>query len=164
MATSRYSRSAHRHIPFFPYQLFLLYVEPVSTVAGAVAAHFFPTLYLNLTDPFNTYKSVSSVPLSTRIALSQLANLYLLFTLNEALVLRVTSDVRVWRTILFGLLVADFGHIFSVYPRGMSIYWSVWSWNAIDWGNLGFVYLGATIRICFLLGVGMSESRIGKNL
>ena len=30
-------------------------------------------------------------------------------------------------------------------------------WNAIDWGNLGFVYLGATTRIAFLSGLGLSH-------
>ena len=47
-----------------------------------------------------------TVPTSTSIVLSQLANLYLLFALNEALVLRATGDLRVWQTVLFVLLVA----------------------------------------------------------
>lgn len=87
--------------------------------------------------------------------MSQLANLYLLFALNEALVLRCTGDMTVWRTVLFVLLVADFGHLYSVSGHGSWIYWDFARWNAIDWGNVAFVYLGASMRIAFLSGVGL---------
>jgi hypothetical protein len=62
----------------------------------------------------------------------------------------------VWRTVLFVLLVADFGHLYSVSPLGSDVYWKVWDWNAMDWGNIAFVYLGATMRIAFLSGIGLS--------
>lgn len=146
------------HIPLL-YRLFLLYIEPVSTVVGAIYAHFFPLIYLQLTDAASAPSSPDSIPLGSRIVLSQLANLYLAFTLNEALVLRVTDDIRVWRTLLLGLLIADFGHLYSVSPHGLEMYYRVWTWNAIDWGNLGFVYLGATTRICFLCGLGITQNR-----
>jgi len=98
----------------------------------------------------------STIPLSTSVVLSQLANLYFLFTLNEALVLRSTSDFRVWKTVLFGLLVADFGHLYSIKELGSEVYWNVLKWNAMDWGNVAFVYAGATTRIMFLAGVGLN--------
>lgn len=69
--------------------------------------------------------------------------------------LRSTSDVRVWKTVLFGLLVADVGHLYSVIGLGPEIYWNFLKWNAIDWGNIAFVYAGASFRIAFLLGLGM---------
>lgn len=98
----------------------------------------------------------STIPLSTSVVLSQLANLYLLFTINEALVLRSTSDLRVWKTVLFGLLVADFGHLYSLKELGPEVYWNVLKWNAMDWGNVGFVCAGATMRMMFLAGVGLN--------
>jgi hypothetical protein len=91
--------------------------------------------------------------------LSQLANLYLLFAINEALVLRCTSDLKVWRTVLFGLLVADLGHLYSVKDLGIEIYYEFWRWNAIDWGNLAFVYVGASMRCAFLSGVGLGSQK-----
>lgn len=33
------------------------------------------------------------------------------------------------------------------------------SWNAIDWGNIPFVYLGASMRVAFLAGVGLDGQR-----
>lgn len=136
------------------YQAFFLYIEPISTIVGAYYAWLQPQYYLDLTHHASA-PTILGVPTGTEVVLRQLGNLYLAFTLNEALVLRVTSDLRVWRTLLFGLLVADFGHLYSCYPLGTSYYYDYQNWNAIAWGNIAFVYCGATLRTCFLLGLGL---------
>src|SRR5271156_4096255 len=148
-------------VPVF-YRLFFLYVEPFSALLGAIVA-LDAQLYLQLTHPGSSFP-VNGVPIGTQVVLSQLANLYLLFAINEFLVLRSTSDLRVWRTLLLGLLIADFGHLYSVSKLGLDIYWRIDHWSAIDWGNIAFVYVGALTRITFLLGVGFDvvgrEARI----
>lgn len=103
-----------------PYRLFFLTVEPISTIVGAYYAHFQPLQYLQLTHFVSSPTTL--IPKSTTIVLSQLANLYLLFAINEALVLRCTSDLKVWRTLLFGLLIADLGHLYSVRELGGDVY------------------------------------------
>lgn len=135
------------------YRYFFLYIEPFSALVGAYYAHFQPQTYLNLTHASSA--PITGIPTSTTIVLNQLANLYFLFALNEALILRATSDTRVWRTLLFCLFVADLGHLYSVSPLGLQVYTEFQKWNAIDWGNVGFVYAGATMRACFLLGIGL---------
>lgn len=139
------------------YRAFFLIIEPISALVGAFYAHFRQRDYLAMT----THGPVP-VRLGTSIVLSQLANLYLLFALNEALVLRSTGDLRVWRTVLFVLLVADFGHLYSVSGLGSWVYWDVTRWNAIDFGNILFVYLGASMRIAFLSGVGLGTPAKSK--
>lgn len=57
------------------------------------------------------------------------------------------------------LLIADFGHLYSMKELGPRIYYDVLGWNAGDWGNVPWVYAGATLRICFLAGVGMGDSK-----
>ncbi|GAB1319849.1 NADP-dependent alcohol dehydrogenase-like protein [Madurella fahalii] len=136
-----------------PYRLFFLLIEPIATLLGAYFAHFDQPRYLELT---HAASAPSPIPLGTSIAMSQLANLYFAFAISEALVLRSTSDIRVWKTVLFCLLVADLGHLYTVRVLGPQIYWSVWEWNAIDWGNIPFVYLGALMRVAFLAGVGFN--------
>ncbi|KAF4308645.1 hypothetical protein GTA08_BOTSDO03457 [Botryosphaeria dothidea] len=143
-----------------PYRFFFLYLEPLSALVGCYYAHFYPAIYLQLTHSPSAPvpargAGAQGVPVGTQIVLSQLANLYLLFALNEAIVLRATADLRVWRALLFGLLVADFGHLYSVSALGPAVYWDVASWNAIDWGNVAFVYLGASMRMAFLCGIGL---------
>lgn len=134
------------------YRLFFLFIEPVSALVGAYYAHVRPETYLSLT---HAASAPSSIPLGTSIVLSQLGNLYLFFAINEALVLRSTSDIWVWKTVLLGLLIGDLGHLYSCRPLGLQVYYTVSEWNAIDWGSIPFVYLGASMRIAFLLGVGL---------
>jgi hypothetical protein len=141
-----------------PYQAFFLWIEPAATLAGAIAAWFMPESYLQMTDS-GSAPGILSLPTATQIALRQLGNLYLAFALSEALVLRSTSDLRVWRSFLLVLLIADFGHLYTCLPLGTGIYYGVAKWNPIDWGNLGFVYCGATVRICFLFGLGLGPKK-----
>ncbi|KAF5358585.1 hypothetical protein D9758_007713 [Tetrapyrgos nigripes] len=163
-------------IPWF-YKLFLLYIEPVSALAGAYYAALRPSDYLrDLTLPQTSYATASDAlpnpALSPEIAASlfQLANLYLLFALNEHLVLSSTNSLTTWRRLLFCLLVADFGHLATLVPLvsgasvgsglGWDVYYRVWDWNAMMWGSIGFVYLGASTRIAFLLGVGLQQPAV----
>lgn len=130
------------------FRYFFLYIEPISALAGAYAAALRPQFYLEMTHAATAPKF--GIPTSTSIVLTQLANLYLLFAVNEAVVLRCTDDVKVWSALLSGLLLADLGHLYSVNALGSRIYWNVAAWNAMDWGNVGIVYVGAAMRIAFL--------------
>ena len=38
---------------------------------------------------------------------------------------------------------------------GWGVYWKAWQWNAMVWGSVGFVYVGAAMRISFLCGCGL---------
>jgi hypothetical protein len=156
-------------IPFFPYKLFFLCIEPVSALAGAYYASLHPAEYLHsLISPTNPEITVSgSLPdTPTLMTLYQLANLYLLFALNELLVLSSTSSLATWKRLLLCLLIADFGHLATMSPAGLEIFWNVWKWNAMACGSVGFVYMGASMRIAFLAGVGLpakTKHKAAKN-
>ncbi|KAK0443953.1 uncharacterized protein EV420DRAFT_1649059 [Desarmillaria tabescens] len=136
------------------YRLFFLYIEPISAIAGFIAA-LNPTFYLGELS-LSTVKPDVVGTTQTDVALYQLANLYLLFALNEHLVLSSTSSLKTWRSLLFCLLIADLGHLATMAPLGLDAFWKVWEWNAMLWGSIGFVYLGASTRLSFLLGLGFS--------
>jgi len=142
-------------VPAF-YRLIFLWLEPLSTFAGAYYAQFMQSSYLDLTHAASA--PGSSVPISSQIVLTQLANLYMGLGLLEALVLRATTDVNVWRRLLFVMLVADIGHLYSVAPVGNWVYYDYSRWNSIDWGNVPFVYFLAITRTCLLLGLGFSRT------
>jgi hypothetical protein len=140
--------------PAFVYRLFFLYLEPVSALVGAFYAAAQPQTYLELLTPKVAGHSEPDAP--TLTSLYQLANLYLLFAINEHFVLSSTTSLRTWRTLLFGLLLADFGHLATMLPVAMEkglmeVFLNCWTWNAMEWGSVGFVYVGATMRISFLL-------------
>lgn len=152
-------------IPAVPalYKLFFIYIEPISALAGAYYAAFQPTDYLrDLSLVSSTSTSTPSEPLSTQMTMTllQLANLYLLFALNEHLVLSSSPPLKTWRRLLLVLLIADFGHLATMVPLGLGVFWRVWEWNAMVWGSVGFVYLGATMRMCFLAGVGLGNKTV----
>ncbi|KAF7327067.1 hypothetical protein MKEN_00282000 [Mycena kentingensis (nom. inval.)] len=141
------------------YRLFFLYIEPVSALAGAYYAAFRPDDYIRDLSLPGARPILPAGALSTQsgMVLLQLANLYLLFALNEHLVLSSTNSLKTWRRLLFVLLVADFGHLISMAPLGLDVFWRVWDWNAMVWGSVGFVYAGASMRMSFLAGLGMKE-------
>ena len=169
---------APSHTIFPLYAVLFLTLEPITALAGAYYAYFQPSYYLNETYPESPFNFLPDrLPPSIAIVLQQLSNLYLLFAINEAIVLRAASsqspaapgwyrifgadrtrvDVKVWRAVLTGLLIADVGHLWSVRSLGSSLYWDVGAWNAMAWGNVGVVYAGAAARCCFLLGLGVRQ-------
>jgi hypothetical protein len=149
-----------------PYTLFFLTIEPLSALLGAFFAFSKPVLYLQWMPNTSAPLTSSSIPPSTNVILVQLANLSLLFALNEAFVLRATYDIRVWRTVLWVLLIADVGTLYSVNVLGSSIYWNIMQWNALHWRSIGLVYVGTIMRLAFLFGVGLgtkvSKTKAGK--
>lgn len=154
-------------IPFFPYRLFFLYIEPVSALLGAYYAAFRPEAYLrdlSLQNAVQQQSSSTVPPLATQtnMVLLQLANLYFLFALNEHFVLSSTSSLLTWRRLLMGLLIADFGHLVTMSPLGGEVFWRFWDWNAMVWGSVGFVYVGASMRLCFLSGIGLSTTEFRR--
>ena len=155
-AAAPVKRAAAYSLPII-YRLFFLVIEPILALTGAYYAHFCQDEYLSLT---HVVSAPLPIPLGTSIALSQLANMYLFFAINEALVLRSTSDVRVWKTVLFGLLVTDIGRLYTIGGLGLDIYWSFAKWNTMYYCSLPVVYLGAIMRLAFLSNVGLGRERV----
>ena len=141
-----------------PYVAFFLWIEPVATLVGAFYAWLTPQTYLELTHAASA-PGLLGLPVATNVVLRQLGNLYVAFAINEAWVLRATSDLKVWRALLLGLLIADLGHLYSCFPLGLKSYYDVMNWNSMAYGNYLFVYCGASMRTCFLLGVGLNGRR-----
>ncbi|KAJ4010572.1 hypothetical protein NW766_008445 [Fusarium irregulare] len=101
-ATRRPASVAFRIHPL--YRIFFLVLEPISALVGAFYTHFRQETYLSL---LNAASAPTQAPKATSVAMSQLSNMYMFFALNEALVLRSTPDLRVWKTVLLVLLIAD---------------------------------------------------------
>ncbi|KAJ3488519.1 hypothetical protein NLI96_g2786 [Meripilus lineatus] len=143
------------------YKLFFLYIEPISAIVGSCYAGGKPAAYLNFLAKNPSIIDANAVPPTpTLISLYQLSNLYFLFALNEHIVLNSTNSIKTWRRLLFCLLLADFGHLGTMWPLALEkgvqeVYLNPMGWNAMEWGSVGFVYAGATMRLAFLFGLGM---------
>lgn len=93
-------------IPFL-YRLILLYVEPLMAFNGAILCLFAPALFLNTFSPYLRYRS------DAQIIYNQLGATYILFAFNQAVVLRVAKDLRVWKAIVLGILICDCVHLWA---------------------------------------------------
>lgn len=115
---------------------------------GAILCHFKPAQFLNTMSPTAVYAP------SNQVIYDQIAATLTLFAFNEAVVLRVTNDLRIWKTIMFGILVCDIIHLYASYTAlGAAIFWDprIWRWE--DAVNLGALWGQAAIRVAFILDI-----------
>lgn len=138
------------------YRLFLLYIEPAFAVQGAVMSAFSPLWYLSVMTPYANRSHYSPV---IQVVFDQLAATYFLFAFNQAVVLRVADgNLRVWKTMIFGMLVCDLVHIVATKNAlGWDLQLDPMRWRFYDWFNIAFLYAVTLMRIAFLAGVGVSE-------
>ncbi|KAF1949625.1 hypothetical protein CC80DRAFT_257221 [Byssothecium circinans] len=149
-------------LPSIPlaYRLLLLYIEPVMAFNGAVLCIFNPRLFLNTFSP-----NLSYAP-SNQIVYDQLAATYALFAFNQAIVLRVSKDIRVWKAIVAGILLCDCIHVWAGWkvmvqdgntmPQG---------WRPEDWVAVLALAVPMALRSGLLFGVGVGktgDNGIGK--
>ncbi|MCJ1290689.1 hypothetical protein MMC34_002231 [Xylographa carneopallida] len=145
----------HSLIPL-PYRILLLYLEPVAAFNGAILSHFFPAYYLAGMSPSATTTTYSS---PSQVIFDQLAACYFLFAFNEAVVLRSTSDLRVWKAIVLGILICDLFHLYGTWEALGAAFWDPRLWRVEDWVNLAMLYGPGGMRLAFLIGVGLKEEK-----
>jgi len=93
------------------------------------------------------FNGSTGVTTQARMGLFQLPNAHLVFAFNGHFVLSPTLSLKIWRRLFIGQW--SLGQLFL----------EVWEWNTMILGSVGFVYLGAALRIRFLSGL-----RIGEHL
>ncbi|KAK6079623.1 hypothetical protein SCUP234_00656 [Seiridium cupressi] len=142
-------------IPFV-YRFVFLFFEPVAAFGGSLLLHFAPQRFLTTMSP------TSVATASHQVIYDNLAATYTLFAFNEAVLLRVTNDLKIWKTVLFGILICDAIHLYASWGAlGGEVFWNPLLWRGEDVVNLGSLWLQGLLRVAFVLGVGL-PSRAGK--
>jgi hypothetical protein len=110
-------------------------VEHANSVAGFLGAVYDPAWFVAQQIP----KEKPLVASENSIVLAhQLGNLYLGMCFVGLSLFWSTSEVKVIRSYLVALLIADAGHVgFTWYGMGSDRFFDVSGWNAMAWGNLG---------------------------
>ncbi|KAH7141444.1 hypothetical protein B0J13DRAFT_556847 [Dactylonectria estremocensis] len=130
------------------YRALFLYYEPFVAFLGAGIVHFTPAKFLN------TMSSNAKYAPDNKVIYDQLAATYFLIAFNNAVVLRVTNDIQVWRAMQIGMLLCDVLHLYgSRITLGSLVFWDPRSWRREDWVNMGSLCGPAAIRLAFLAGV-----------
>ncbi len=148
------SNSAHK-IPFI-YRFVFQFFEPFGALIGAMLMLFSPQPFLGALSPTLSYTA------SHQVVYDMLAATYVLFAFNEAVLLRLTDDLRIWRTVLIGILLCDSIHLYgSCAALGSDVFWNPLAWRWEDTVNLGSLWGQGALRVAFLCGVGL-ESKAGQ--
>ena len=142
---------SHAHIAL-PYRLLFLYFEPVAAFGGVILTIATPESYLRSLSPRATY-----TPLTYPIY-AQLAGHLLLFSWLQAVLLRSTASVRLWKIVLFGILLCDLLHLYGSYVAlGAGAFFDPRAWRLEDWTTLSMTYGPAIMRASFCMGVGVGD-------
>src|SRR6266487_3671012 len=128
----------------FLYHIYFQSVEPLMALTGAFVTHFTPAQFVNIMSP--AAFTIDSIPPTIQLLLSNLASTYLLFALNEALVLRLSTDLNVWRAVIATYLICDAGHLYAVYASRPDLFWALSRWRSVDWTNLGVLWFDVVLR------------------
>lgn len=133
------------------YRILFLYIEPVAIISGAIQSFSTPTKFSNFLQP-----TPATVPRELQIVFSYLSANYFLLAWLEAVVLRCTSSLKVWKVIQLGIFLSDAFHLYaSAVALGSNRFWDPRKWRTEDRINLGLIAGNGTVRLMFLLGVGM---------
>ncbi|KAF2474615.1 uncharacterized protein BDR25DRAFT_280024 [Lindgomyces ingoldianus] len=139
------------HIPL-PYRILLLWFEPLAALNGAILCHFNPVLFLDTM----TAKAVFAP--SHQVIFDQLSATYTLFAFNEAVVLRITKDLKVWKAMVFGMLLCDLIHLYGSWSvMGPQVFLDPTLWRAGDALNLAMLYVPIMMRLSFLMEIGFKK-------
>ncbi len=148
------SESSTPSIPIF-YRTFFTYVDPLVALWGAYMNFFTPDTVLN-----------SFVPNATRnpahdMLFQQLGGGLLNIAFVSAVLLRHTSDIKIWKIVQWSILIVDVVGLYSLWdalgrqgrldPRG---------WRGEDWGCVGITGSVTVLRMMFIAEVSFESVKV----
>lgn len=137
------------------YRIWFTVIDPVVLVFTVLVYILRPSIILETSIPSSIvpYNTMSHNPL-----LHQSAALYAFMAIIFGVLLRASSDIKVWKIIQFATLVVNCGLLVTMWAilksQGRL---DLSEWRDRDWFNTGFTVWVALIRIAFLGGVGVSS-------
>ena len=63
-------------------------------------------------------------------------------------------NIKIWRTVQFGILLIDLGLLYGVYVTDPKAALDVSGWRIGDWTNNAILGLVVLVRSAFLVGIG----------
>ncbi|KAH7911814.1 hypothetical protein BJ138DRAFT_1005833 [Hygrophoropsis aurantiaca] len=164
--------------PVFPalpgwYRTLFLYIEPVSTISPAVLAWLFPgpAWFHDQLIPSAANTLTTPIPpldARTTMAITQLANCYLLLGLISSLVFRAVRDAlpgdpvaqeRIMGASLAALAIAD---VISFINLPSELKFAFAAWNPMTHGNITFVIGLLAVRLAWFAGIGRTRYYYGQ--
>jgi hypothetical protein len=99
---------ASTSVPFFA-RFVLNTVEPLAAVCGTLIALRTPQTFISL----YLTRGATRGSLEAHALCNQLAGLWVVWAFNEAIIMRVYDDLRLWRLLLLGMLFSDAAYFYG---------------------------------------------------
>jgi len=148
------SVSAAASVPLV-YRLLLTTIEPLLAVLGTLLAFRNPGEYIS-----TMTRNSATFDASTAFLYTELGGSWLYFAFNEAIVLRLFDDLRLWRVLCMGMLLSDAAYCYSVAQAVGG--WAAWSmmgsWATEDW--VVFLTTAPMVFVRILIVFAPSKMRI----
>ena len=143
-------------IPFL-YRFVFLYLEPAGAFFGTIINILDPLRYLQSLSPTATASAYTPL---TQPIYDQLAAHLLFFSWSQAVVLRSTGNMRVWKALLFGMFLCDILHLFASYRiLGPKVFFSPSLWRWEEWVNFIMLYGPGGLRLAFCVEIGVRKGK-----
>ncbi|MCJ1322378.1 hypothetical protein MMC15_007726 [Xylographa vitiligo] len=140
-------------LPPIPRLVFAV-LEPISLIAGWIAANFDTVSFIADQIPSSSSLNVHPSSPSAQVVAMQLGNTYMLLALLGLFILNTTTDVRVVKVYIVALAIADIGHVVpTMWMLGWERSINVRSWNKMAWGNIGATVFLFVTRVTYLSGL-----------
>ncbi|KAK4153491.1 hypothetical protein C8A00DRAFT_33782 [Chaetomidium leptoderma] len=139
----------------------LLLLEPLFALNGAVMTFRTPAEYVaQITHDPALYSPAN------QFLYTQLGGAWLMFAFNEAVVMNLVDDLRVWKLLCWGMLVSDVVyHVSSVQAvGGWEVFVRLGAWEWFDWAVFASAVGPMVVMVLVVLGVGVkgSERKVVK--
>ena len=138
------------NIPAF-YRIFFLYIDPLINLSGSYILFFDHPTYVKNGTP--NYISVDAIDPIVQYLLLSLGSFSLCIFGLQTLLLQQYRDVKIWKIVMFSILLTDLGLIYTIYAGDPKGFWDIGGWSGGDWSNVAILSTVISIRSAFLLTV-----------
>lgn len=143
------------------YHVWFKWVDPLVLVPTIFALIFTPEMILDAFVP----ASITGYNPDQGFLFHQLAAMFAFIGMMLGGLLRISDDIKVWRGVIWGVLVVDIAMLGSLYASlKQQDRLHMEAMRSGDWGNIVFTVLVSAIRMSFLAGVGVEDEGKSKRL
>jgi len=137
------------------YRFFFTTFEPLLLIFAIYNMLLHPFKFLDPQLP-----STPTITPELNLILIQMASLYAFFAITQGILLRCTTEIELWNVAVAAMMVADFGHCYSMLrerPEGVQWLWRVDLWKGTDWPLWGITEAFPVLRMAYFLGLGFTK-------
>ena len=145
------------------YRIFFLYIDPIICLSGIYLFFFdhhtfiqngVPGVISSQVSPISTLSPLNNYLITALGSYSVFVFVMQIFLLHQFKDTPRGLNIKIWRTVQFGILLIDLGLLYGVYVTDPKAALDVSGWRIGDWTNNAILGLVVLVRSAFLVGIG----------